>query len=213
MDLRRSWLALLIVSGTAFAAEKTRLIDGTAASVAKKLITVQDAYFYRGLQRFREGQPNVLVIEEGDELRHTVQKIVFEEMVYLEMKSFQVEGGWRDEVVKAIQLQRSKGHEKEWKEILNRFGRPESTCIDWILKGIQVERFLQKKVDTLTPVITEAEADRYYKQNEAKFNSNPYEKLKPSIILLLKKERLSKALEEWVRVLKDKYGVTNYLGT
>ncbi|NBY19398.1 hypothetical protein EBQ74_03955 [bacterium] len=67
------------------------------------------------------------------------------------------------------------------------------------------------KIETVTPVITEDEAQKYFKRNEAQFRGRSYESLKPNIVVLLKKQAVQKSLEEWVRSLKEKYEVTMLL--
>lgn len=204
-------LLWLLSAGPSFGAGA--VINGTAATVGKELVTVQDARFYRALQRFREGEAAPLKPEEGEDFRRTVQKIVLEEMVFAEMKNLSTDVGSKTEAEKLIRAQRSKGRDKEslWKEILKRFGKTEAMAVERLYRSLQVERFIQKKVETLTPIVTEAEAERYFKQNQSRFYGSSYDRLKPNIILLLKKERMQKGLEEWVRFLKEKYGVTNLL--
>lgn len=203
--------ALVALSPFARAAEKPLLVDGTAASVGKNMVTVQDAYFYRAVQRFRDGEGDPLELEEGEALRRTVQKLVFEDMVQSEMASFKFDGGSRAEAEKIVRARKLKAKPQVWHELTTRFGRGEGAVVDCILRSLQVERFIQKKVETLTPIITQAEVERYYTSNKARFQGSDFESLKPKIILLLKKERMQKGLEEWVRFLRDKYGVTNHL--
>jgi len=204
-----SFALLVIFAGSAHAAPV--LLNGTAATVGKVLITIHDAYFFGALEAFKRGDPNPLKREEGLELKKIVQKMVFEEMVYAEMKSLQFQEGSRADAIKSVKAGKTKGRAAAWREILSQYGKSESEAIDQMLKSIQVERFIQKKVETLTPIITEGEAERYYKQNASRFGGSAYENLKPSIVVLLKKQHMQKGLEEWVRFLKDKYGVTNLL--
>lgn len=212
--LRIFVLGILTLSGRVPAAPaKTSVLNGTAAAVGKTLITIQDARFFRSLQRFRDGEGDIFRNEEGDDFRRTVQKVVLEEMVFSELKSFQFDSASRADAEKALRDRRAKSKEKEnqWKELLRVYGKTEAAVIDRTHKSMQVEEFIQKKVETLTPIVTDAEAERYYQQNQTRFFGNTYDRLKPNIILLLKKERMQKGLEEWVKFLKDKYGVTNLL--
>lgn len=206
-----SWFFLLPV---ALAAGKPLVVNGTAAIVGKQLITIQDARFFRSLQRFRDSESELFRWEEGDELRRTVQKVVLEEMVSAELKSFQFDvsalNGSAEKLIRE-RRQKSAAKDKQWKELLKLFGKSEGGAIDRLQKSLQVEAFIQKKVETLTPIVTEAEAQRYFQQNQSRFLGNTYEQLKPNIILLLKKEGMQKGLEEWVKFLKDKYAVTNLL--
>lgn len=200
--------AILVWSYLAFSGPV--LYNGTAATVGKQIITIRDAQFFRALARFREGISPAIVEEKGDDLRLTVQKIVFEEMVYAELKSFEFDGGPRAAAEKLVAQLRAK-RESDWKGILKKFGVSETAVIDRVYKSLQVEKFLQKKIDTLTPIVTDAEVEKYFKHNESKFKGHEFEQMKPNITLILKKQRMQKGLEEWVRFLKDKYGVTNLL--
>jgi hypothetical protein len=184
------------------------LLNGTAAQVGKELITVQDIYFYRALIKYKDGETVPVKPEEGSALRKTIQKVVFEEMVYSEMKSFHLEEGSRVDAERVLQIQRAKGREGMFKEILRQFGRTETQAVDRLLKSLQVEKFVKRKVETLTPVITEGEAERYYRQNLTRFQGSSFESLKSNIILLLREQRMKTGLEEWIHFLEDKYGVS-----
>lgn len=186
------------------------VINGTAAKVGKTVITIQDALVYRALQRFKDGEKYSVAFEAGEELKKTVQKVVFEEMAFLEMEELGFNEIPRGNAEKIVQA-RKKVNPDDWKEISKRFGLSESVAINRIHRTIQVEKFLQKKVDTLTPVVTDAEVERYYKQNETRFKGSTVEQLKPSISLLLKKQYAQKGLEDWIKFLKEKYRVQSQL--
>jgi hypothetical protein len=186
--------------------------NGTAATVGKALITIQDARFYRALNRIVAGEAKPLEFETGEALRKTVQKMAFEEMVFLEMKAIQFDIGSRaqaeEPLRKAKNLEKKKG---TFSQMLKVFGRTEAEAFDRWTKSVEVERFLQKKVETLTPIVTLKEVETYYNQNRDRFKGSNFEALRPSIEVLLKKERMRKGLEEWIRFLRDKYGVVNHL--
>ena len=205
------FLVLALAPGRALGNDTT-LVDGTAAIVAKVLITVQDAHFFSAVNHFSSGDPIPAKGETGEDLRAIVQKMALEEMIYAEMKSLQVQdGGSSNEASRLIQAQKNHGREAEWSRCVAQYGRTEKEAIQRLYKSLQVEKFLQKKIETLTPIITDAEVERYFAQNPRRFKGADLEVLKPSVVLLLKKERMQKGLEEWVRVLKEKYGVTNLL--
>lgn len=188
------------------------LLNGTAAVVGKTLLTVQDVYLYRSLLRFKEGESPAVIKETEDQLKKTTQKLIFEEMVYNELKSFQYEGMPRGDADKLINQNKQK-RPNDWKAIQSTYQIGEKELSEKLFRTLQVEKFLQKKVDTLTPVITESEIQAYYRQNESKFKGNNFEELKPSIVVLLKKQKMQKGLEDWIKFLKEKYSVVNHLDT
>lgn len=208
----RGLILTLLLSTMAAGAEPAGLmLNGTAATVGKSLITVQDAYFYRALQRVRDGNTNLLAVETGGELKRTVQKMIFEEMVFSEMKSFKFEGDSRAQAQQILRQFKPKGKANVLKQALGAWGKTEAVAVERLSKTLDVERFIQKKVETLTPIVTDADIEKYYKQNQTKLGTD-FEAVKSSILMLLKKERMQKGLEEWVRSLKEKYGVTTYVG-
>ena len=205
-----SWL-IAIALPLLFAA-KTNLINGTAAIVSKKVLTIEDAYIYRALVRFRDGEAQPVKLERGDELARTVQKIVLQEIVIKEILSYKFEGTPKKTAEKWLQAEKGKGRDKAWETIVKTFERSEGDMIDKLWEQIKVEDFIQKKIDTLSPIVTEAEAQKYYKQNESRFKGTSFETMRPNIITLLKKQETQKGLDEWIRSLKDRYTVTNILG-
>lgn len=208
----RALLAPLLLSSLALGAGSI-ILDGTAARVGDVLVTVQQAYAYRAIKGFLEGEADPMVLEAGEALRRTVQKYVFEEMVLFEIKSLQFDAGGVADADRALKNQFAKNRARKeiWKRILLRYKLSESAALKICARTLQVERFVQKKVETLTPVITQSEVERYYEQNKNKFKQSDLEALRPNILLLLKKEKTQKGLEEWVRGLKNKYQVVNLL--
>lgn len=209
----RVLLAALFVCTIARAESGSLVLDGTAARVGDVLVTVQQAYAYRAIKGFLDGEADPLVIETGEALRRTVQKYVFEEMVLFEIKSLQFDAGGGADAERALKSQLAKNTTRKevWKRILLRYKLSEAAALKICSRTLQVERFVQKKVETLTPVITQSEVERYYEQNKAKFKQSDLDALRPNILLLLKKEKTQKGLEEWVRGLKNKYQVVNLL--
>jgi len=188
---------------------RTLLVNGTAAIINKKVVTIQDAFVFRAMQRVKSGQEPIILEEEGDNLKKTVQKIVFEEMVLAEMKSLQKGVNVQNEFSKWFK--EGKEQKKGLQIIKQRYGVGDADLAQIVTRTLTADRFVQMKIETVTPVITEDEAQKYFKRNEAQFRGRSYESLKPNIVVLLKKQAVQKSLEEWVRSLKEKYEVTMLL--
>ena len=210
MSLRLLYIALCLFLASPVGAQHV-LVNGTAAKVGDVLITIEDSYFYRALKRFLDGKGDPFDLEQHEALKKTVQKLIFQEMVYKEIQAFQFEGVKRAEASGELQKQKKTDRRGVWKKILKRYGQNDKAAIDLLLKDMLVEKFVQQRVETLTPVITQAEIEKYYEQNRSRFRGSDFENLKPTIVLLLKKARVEKGLQEWIRYLKDKYGVTDHL--
>lgn len=200
------YCALLFSFGLVPSISRGVLINGTAAIVDKRVITIQDAYIFRSLNRIKTGVQPVLSEEEGDELKRTVQKLILEGMVLAEMKNIQKEIAVQSEVTAWLKENSTK--RKGILEVMKRFDQTEAELAQRMTRTLSADRFVELKIQTVTPVITEDEILKYYKRNEAQFRGRSFDNLKPNIIVLLKKQAVQKSLEEWVKSLKDKYTVT-----
>ncbi|MFM8315919.1 MAG: hypothetical protein ACKOA8_16700 [Deltaproteobacteria bacterium] len=200
-------LFLIFLPPGSFGENSSKWVNGTAAIINKKVISIQDAFVYRALQRAKTGMQPVILEEEGDDLRKTVQKIVFEEMVIAEMKNLGKEFNVQSEVAKWISGQRGGALDL----VKKKYGLSEQDISRKMANTLGADRFVQLKIETVTPVITEEESQKYFKRNEAQFRGKSFESIKPNIIVLLKKQAVQKNLEEWIKSLKDKYEVSMLL--
>lgn len=215
----RTAVLLLCLAAKLWAAP-TKLVGGLAATVGDSQITIRDAQLYRNLQLFlKSDKLGDLVFETGEALEHTVQTLIFEEIVYQELKSFRVEQVGRARAVELISARKKRAASQAfWAKLLNYFkpadqgpASVEKEATDRLWRGLQVEEFVKSKVETLTPEPTEADVERYLQQNSDKFQKADKQKLRAQIVLLIKKERVDRGLEEWIQSLKKKYPVVNRL--
>lgn len=207
------WAVTAGAAPTAPATADRKLANGMAAKVAGQVITVRDARFFLALQRFRDGKPDPMGAEGPGELRSAVQRLLLEEMVHAELRSLKFEGGPRSDAEKALGRKKGSGA-KLWNSLLKTYGKSEATAVDLVWRSLQVEKFIQRRVDTMTPIVTAAEVDRYLRQKAAtdkRVSEEELVKLRPGAAQELKKELMRKELEEWIVLLKRKYQVTNYL--
>lgn len=206
-ELKSALLLVFLLTGTLLDAQDNhgQLVDGAAAVVNKKVVTLQDAFIFRALQRVKSGAQPVVVEEEGEDLKKTVQKLVFEEMVLAEMKLLSKENSIQADSPKWFK--ESKEQKKGLEVIKKKYGVSESELLQRINRTSSADRFVQLKIETVTPVITEDETQKYFKRNEAQFRGRSYENIKPNIVIMLKKQSVQKSLEEWVKSLKEKYEV------
>jgi len=80
----------------------------------------------------------------------------------------------------------------------------------FLKSSLFAEKFLRKKVDTLTLLVTEADIDLYIRNypERVKKLSGDVRKL---IAEALKKERTDKGLQDWIDFLTEKYSATYLL--
>jgi hypothetical protein len=80
--------------------------------------------------------------------------MLLEEMVLLEMNSLKIEGVGLKEGDLLVKKEKKKGRAKTWEKLLKRYKKTEKEAITRLAQSIQVENFIQNKVDTLKPIIT-----------------------------------------------------------
>lgn len=204
------WLALGSALVPALAPLSAAIVDGTAAKVGKLLIMVQDARFRFALDAFRAGQPPPKD-PDATSLKRTVQRMIFEEMVAQEAITFQFPAVPMGDAETAVKARNAGSGRVHWKEILRVYSKTEKEALELVRKSLLVAKFVDRKVETMTPIITDAEAERYYRDNQSNYSGENFNAVKPTIVLLLKKQKVEKGLEDWIGQLKSKYGVVNYL--
>ncbi len=186
------------------------VVDGTAAKVGEKLITIREARLYQGVLVFGEGAVPSPKGPTPAELNRVVQKIIFEEMVYGEAKQFQIKGNPKKEAEQKVQSFRKK-NAKAWNDLLSTYGGSDSAVEALLSRANIVAQFVDRRVETLTPIITQAEIERYYHQNSGNYEGRTLKELRPTIESILKKQKVEQGMQEWVRFLKKKYEVANLL--
>jgi hypothetical protein len=206
---------LLLALRLEAAAPTQGVVDGMAAKISGQVITVREARYFLALQRFREGRADPVAPEAPGELRSAVQRLLLEEMVFSELKSLKFEGGVRADAEKALAGRSKPPASKTWARLLKTYGKTDAEGIDRVWKSLQVEKFIQRRVETMTPIVTAAEVDRFIRQKaqsgSRRLEETDLEKLRPGAAQELKKNLMRKELEEWIVLLKRKYSVTNYL--
>ncbi|MBI3294296.1 MAG: hypothetical protein HYZ71_06145 [Deltaproteobacteria bacterium] len=186
------------------------VMAGTAAALGDTILTVQETYFFRAIRDLVDGN-GVNVAPAGQEdLKKAVSRLLFEEMVMGEIRSLKAATVTRAQA--QARWNGLKSNEKRWGLILKEFSRTEGEAVEAILRRMEVELYLSKKVETLTPIITDGEIERYYQQNQSRFQGETLESQRGNIRTLLQKLRVERSLEEWIRFLRDKYAVVNLLG-
>jgi hypothetical protein len=187
-------------------------VDGLAVLIGKTPLTLQDVYFFRSVERLRSGETkNLTGIETGKPLVRSIRQLVFEEMVLREIRSqgYDEKRGAEDAAAALRDIQRR--NRRELQTVLRTFERSEKQALDSIQRHLLVDNFVQRKAETLVTPVTEADIDRYLKQNASRLKGEG-QKVKSNVALLLRKERMQQGLEEWIRNLRDKYQVVQLVG-
>lgn len=203
---RRVSLALFLLFQGCLNAEPV-LINAVAGKVGDRLVTIQDAYFYRGLQRIRAGEHPVVLFETDKNLKATVQKVMFETMILEEAQVVDFKDPDVKRTNEIIKKAKDQGQGVEWNRLLKTFAISESDAIKKLSQGVLAEKFLKKKIDSLTPVITEVELEQYISNHPEKVKKLG-DKNRLLITEALKKEKIDKGLQDYIDFLTEKYSAT-----
>lgn len=207
---RRIILAFFLLLSQSRSSSTPILINAVAGKVGDHLITVQDAYCFRAIQRLRSGEHPVIVFETDKKLKATIQKAMLEQMIVEEAKAVSFKDPDPKQTQDIIKRVKEVSAGAEWKVLLKSFSMSEAEAIKRLNQGVLAERFLKKKVDSLTPVITDAEIDEYSRNYPEKVK-NLGEKNRSLIAEALKKERIDKGLQDYIDFLGEKYSAAYLL--
>lgn len=207
-------LGWMLVVGTV-PAPSAVLVDGIAATYGDRVLTVQDVYFYRALMRLVEGKGDPFDLEAGERLQKTTQRLLFEALVATELEELSDKGknfGAPVGMLAGVTLPaiRQAGRRPLLEQVLKRWSRSEADAEAMLARHRRVEDYLVRKLETLTPVLTEAELRRFHEKQSKKGAS--FEQARPMLERRLKEEKRTRGLEEWARYLRDKYKATNLVG-
>lgn len=188
------------------------LVNGTAARVGKTTITIQDVYLYDSFRKFIEGAESFCGRTSDKELATVAQKMVLEEIVFLEMKSLRVIENAKQEAKQLLSEKKAaSGRDKLWKECLQKYGKTEEFALLQLAKSLEVEEFLKKKADTLAPLITEEDIEKHHQQSP-KYAGKTLETARAEIHMSLRNEKRQQGIAEWLRILREKYSVALFVG-
>lgn len=187
------------------------LLSGSAARVGEKVVTIRDVNYFASLHRLKEKKWADPFIPLGaDELKRYTKRVLLEEMCFAEIKSLEFEGPKRKEAADLVAAQRAKTR-TQWNEFLRFYGRSEEQAVEILFRSLTVDKFLEKKMETLTPLITEDEITQYLSQTSANPQESDKETIRQSVSRLLRQERMQKGLENWLGSLQTKYSAVTLL--
>jgi protein-disulfide isomerase len=74
-------------------------------------------------------------------------------------------------------------------------------------KGVPKDKLLETEITAKVPDPAQAEVDAYYEQNKARMGTQTKEQIGPQISAMLKQQKLAGVQAEFIKQLREKYGV------
>jgi protein-disulfide isomerase/predicted small secreted protein len=74
-------------------------------------------------------------------------------------------------------------------------------------KGVTRDKLIETEISSKVPEPSQAEVDAYYEQNKARMGGQTKEQIGPQIAAMLKSQKMAGVQQEYLKGLRDKYGV------
>lgn len=194
-----------------FSAVAALVITQSVGSVDKSLISSREVQIALVIEKVLENPNGKSLFEiqaKDSRFPQMVSTYLLERAAVLEAEGFSV--GTPDE--------------KEFKEALSKVekavsGKPYWKSLDCDLSCLKqavnvklvAQNFIKIKTESMTSIITDAEAQAYFERNRLKFGTAPFETFRDNIKAFLMKQQRQDRLRSWFEVLKKKYKVRNIL--
>ncbi len=198
-----------------FFAHASVVLTGSAARVGSHVITVREVNYFSVVHRLREKKwLDPFLALSNEDLRRYTKRLRLEDMCLSEIKTLEFVGPKRSDAEDLVSLQKAKT-KSAWNEFLKFYGKNEGQVTETLFRSLTVDKFLEKKMETLTPLITEEEITQYLGQTRATPSAPPLEgdkeTMRQSVSRLLRQERMQKGLENWLQSLQEKYTAVSLL--
>ncbi len=169
---------------------------------------MRDVSYFAALHLLKErkdkGWSDPFATLPADELKRYTKRVMLEEMVLAEIKSLEFLGPKKSEATSLVAVQRAKA-KTQWNDFLRYYGKTDEQAAETLFRSLTVDEFLEKKMETLTPLISDEEITQYLNQNGTKTPAGEAETVRQSVARGLRQEKMQKGLESWLQALQEKY--------
>jgi hypothetical protein len=197
---------VFLLAVTAFSA---LIINQSVGIVDKNIITAREVQVALVIEKILDNQKGLFEIQPQDpKFPKLVSTYLLEKAAVIEADSFAVGHADENEVKEALaKIEKTTAGKSYWKSL-----EATSDYTKQILTTKLVARnFIKFKTESMTSIITDAEAQAYFERNRAKFGAAPFEAFRDNIKTFLTKQQRQQRLRSWFEVLKKKYKIRNIL--
>ncbi len=133
---------------------------------------------------------------------------LLERAAVMEGESFSVGLVIEDEIKAAIaQIEKATQGKSYWQSL-----EPDSETVKKITATKLISRnFIKLRSESMTGIMTDAEAQAYFQKNRLKFGTATFESFKENIKVFLAQQQKEEKLRSWFELLKKKYKIRNLL--
>lgn len=182
-----------------FANGGKRSVNGVLFSIGGVPHTLKEVRFFLALREFKEGRDPLKKLEEVPSLIEAGQQLALDLMVLSDMKDIlsvkKEDGDFR---------KLAKDKRGSFEKVLSFLKQNESQAFKVMDHRYEAQNLLQKKIGTLTPIISSHEIEKFFKNHSDEYVNQSLVQVSNLIAEKLRSERTQNALRDWVNSLKQK---------
>jgi hypothetical protein len=203
----KGWIVLLALLSCSAHSE---LISTGVGMVKGRALTSREVQMTQLLdEALYQKNPNLKLLAIDSKAFHqAIQNVLLENAVALEAQSFNIiqvsAEELRDSSQRALKLLASS---KAWLALEASKGELEIE----LRRKLEAKKFINFRAQSSVLPVSDGEAQRYYNENQAKFDKLPFENFKEDIKSYLSRTQVERRLKDWYDVLLNKYQVKNLL--
>lgn len=205
----------LLLFQTAFAAPSGPIaslgapLSKTVGAVTDQTFTSREVYAAATMERVLTGakDPFPAGMGKGDIDRLNLSTLLLESAVSREAENFSLNKVSDEDVSEHLQkVEKVVASRAEWKKL-----EMTNTELRRLMKQkLAARAFIRLKTESMTGIISDAEAQAYFEKNRGKFGTLPFSAFKENIKSFLAQQQLEDRLRSWFEILRRKYKVREF---
>lgn len=203
------WSLLILFLSIQVQASPSELLSYTLGQVLDEVVTSRDVVAAHYIDQLLSQRSPIKELKTTDDsFSGHVSDFLQEWVIYLESREFDVAVVTDNEVLKAMIIVKTRGrHHIHWKKLQLTDGELKK----FLRRKLQASKFSRFKSESSKIPIMDREAAKYFENNREKFKGASFENSKTKIKESLRENRRKKRLQEWLEILRTKYGVRENL--
>lgn len=189
------------------------VINQSVGLIGNDVVTLRETQMAVVIEKLLESpeakNPTLFEVQLKDtRMPELTSAYLLERAAVIEAKSFSIGQANDDEIKNSVALiEKAVAGKPYWRSL-----DPTPQLVKEILATkLTARNFIKIKSESMSSIVTDAEALAYFEKNRMKFGSSPFESFKENIKTFLAQQQRQERLRAWVEILKKKYKVRNLL--
>lgn len=189
------------------------VINQSVGLIGNDVVTLRETQMAVVIEKLLESpeakNPTLFEVQLKDtRMPELTSAYLLERAAVIEAKSFSIGQANDEEIKNSVALiEKAVAGKSYWRSL-----DPTPELVKEILATkLTARNFIKIKSESMSSIVTDAEALAYFEKNRMKFGSSPFESFKENIKTFLAQQQRQERLRAWVEILKKKYKVRNLL--